>query len=182
MLNRAGTIQSVSVHYRYRHQPICINTTIMLYLYRWWWQLQNNKYSEPKTIRFTQFNKNHKHIEFDLNYVELLCFEKKRSLCFRTSICRIHCIDQYKTFTLLLKSKILDFETFNRVHLYRIEYVSYWQGPYRICIDTADERIVPALMLNCYISNELLMSNNYWSRNIITIFIYFNNVLECPSN
>ena len=38
-------------------------------------------------------------------------------------------IDQSKTFTLLLKSKILDFETLSRVHLYRIEYVSYRQGP-----------------------------------------------------
>jgi len=54
-------------------------------------------------------------------------------------------IDQLKTFTLLLKSKILDFETLSRVHVYRIEYVSYRQGPYRIRIDTADDRIVPAL-------------------------------------
>jgi len=67
-------------------------------------------------------------------------------LCFRTSICRIHCIDQSKTFTLLLKSKIQDFETLSRVHVYRIEYVSYRQGPYRIRIDTADDRIVPALL------------------------------------
>ena len=29
--------------------------------------------------------------------------------------------------------------------MYRIEYVSYQQGPYRIRIDTADDRIVPAL-------------------------------------
>jgi len=33
-------------------------------------------------------------------------------------------------------------------------------------------------MLNCYISNELLMSNNYSSRKNITISLYFNNVLE----
>jgi len=58
----------------------------------------------------------------------------------------IHCIDQSKTFTLLLKSKILDFETLSRVHVYRIEHVSYWQGPYRIRIDTVDDRIVPALI------------------------------------
>ena len=51
-----------------------------------------------------------------------------------------------KTFTLLLKSTILDFETLSRVHVYRIEYVSYRQGPYRIRIDTADDRIVPALV------------------------------------
>jgi len=56
-------------------------------------------------------------------------------------------IDQSKTFTLLLKSKILDFETLSRVHVYRIEYLSYRQGPYRIRIDTADDRIVPALVM-----------------------------------
>ena len=88
------------------------------------------------------------YIEFDLNYVELLICEKKnRSLCFRTSICMIHCIDQSKSFTLLLKSNILDFETLSRVHVYRIQYVSYRQGPYRIRIDTADDRIVPALLI-----------------------------------
>jgi len=45
-----------------------------------------------------------------------------------------------------LKYKIIDFETLSHVHVYRIEYVSYRQGPYRICIDTADDRIVPALV------------------------------------
>jgi len=60
-------------------------------------------------------------------------------------ICRIHCIDQFKTFTLLFKSKNLGFETLSHVHVYRIEYVSYRQGPYRIRIDKADDRIVPAL-------------------------------------
>jgi len=59
----------------------------------------------------------------------------------------IHCIDQSKSFTLLLKSNILDFETLSRVHVYRIKYVSYRQGPYRIRIDTADDRIVPALLI-----------------------------------
>jgi len=96
---------------------------------------------------FIQFNKKLKHIEFALNYVELLICGKNLSLCFRTSICRIHSIDQSKTFTLFLKFKILDFETLSRVHVYRIEYVSYRQGPYRIHIDTADDRIVPALLL-----------------------------------
>jgi len=67
-------------------------------------------------------------------------------MCFRTSICRIHCIDQSKTFTLLLKSKILDFETLSHVYVYRIENVSYRQGPYRIRIDSVDDRIVPALV------------------------------------
>ena len=32
---RAGTIQSLSVHYRYRNQPIHIDTVIMLYWYVW---------------------------------------------------------------------------------------------------------------------------------------------------
>jgi len=51
-----------------------------------------------------------------------------------TSICWIHPIDQPKTFTLLLKFKILDFKTLSHVHVYRIEYLSYRQGPYRIRI------------------------------------------------
>ena len=42
----------------------------------------------------------------------------------------IHCIDQPKTFTYLLKSKMFDFETLGHVHVYRIEYVSNQQGPY----------------------------------------------------
>jgi len=58
-------------------------------------------------------------------------------------------IDQSKTFTLLLKFNILDFETSIHVHVYRIEYVSYWQDPYQIRIDTADDRIVPALDKTC---------------------------------
>jgi len=60
----------------------------------------------------------------------------------------IHCIDRSKTLTLLLKSTILDFETLNHVHVYRIQYVSYRQAPYRMRIDTADDRIVPALVLS----------------------------------
>ena len=48
---RAGTIQSLSVHYRYRNQPIRIDTVIMLYRYVW-------KYN------FTLGFKNIKHIEF----------------------------------------------------------------------------------------------------------------------
>jgi len=88
------------------------------------------EYSGPKTIFlhliFIQFNKKLQHIEFYLNYAELLICRKNRSLCFRTCInCRIHSIDQSKTFTLLMKSKILDFETLSRVHVNRIEYVSY---------------------------------------------------------
>jgi len=47
---------------------------------------------------------------------------------------------------MLLKSKILDFETLSRVHVYCIEYVSYRQGPYRKRIVSAAYRIVPALI------------------------------------
>ena len=32
------------------------------------------------------------------------------------------------------------------VHVYSMEYVSYRQGPYRILIVSADDRIVPALL------------------------------------
>jgi len=98
------------------------------------------------TLDFPTINKRLKHIEFDLNYVELtsIIFVKKHSLCFRTSTCRIHCIDEFKTFTLLLKYKIIDFETLSLIHVYRIEYISYRQGLYQIRIDTADDRILPA--------------------------------------
>ena len=112
---------------------------------------KNNDYSGLKTIRFTPdfhtINKRLKYIEFDLNYAELIIFWEKRLLCFRTRICRIHCIDQFKTFNLLLKYKIIDFETLSHIHVYRIEYVWYRQGLYRIRIDTADDHIVPALVL-----------------------------------
>jgi len=39
------------------------------------------------------------------------------------------------------------------VHVYRIEYVSYRQGPYRIRIVSAADRIVPALVYMVIISN-----------------------------
>jgi len=116
-------------------------------------------------------------------------------LCFRTSICRIHCIDQFRTFTLLLKSKILDFETLSRVHVYRIEYVSYRQGPYRICIDTADDRIVPALthlsvLLPLYNAFLLLVVSEiefsiYWyvtsgtGRNCLEVFGKQLRIINC---
>jgi len=56
--------------------------------------------------------------------------------------------------TLLLKTKILDFETLSHVHVYRIEYVSYWQGPYRVNIVSAADCIVPVL-----INIKILLSN-----------------------
>ena len=48
------------------------------------------------------------------------------------------------TFTLLLKT-LFYFETLSHVYVYRIEYVSYRQRPYRIRIVSAADRIVPAL-------------------------------------
>ena len=50
-------------------------------------------------------------------------------------------MDQPKIFNLLLKSKILNFETLSHVQVYRIECVSYRHGP----IESAAARIVPAL-------------------------------------
>ena len=56
---------------------------------------------------------------------------------------RLQHIDQPKTFTLKLKSKILDFETLCHVHVYRIEYISYrlltvssqpQSGQYWVCL------------------------------------------------
>jgi len=44
---------------------------------------------------------------------------------------------------------------------YRIEYVSYRQGRYRTRIDTAADRIVPALIINCrHIDRTHLDRNN----------------------
>jgi len=128
---RAGTIQSESIQ-------TSTDTAIMLYRYRWWWQLQKTtNIPDPKLfvshLIFIQFNKKLMHIEFDLNYSELLICGKNWSLCFRTCIkfCRIHCIDQSKTFTLLMKSKILDFEILSRVHVYRIVSVRSVLNTYR---------------------------------------------------
>ena len=105
------------------------------------------------------------HTSFLYNLKKKVICEKNWPMCFRTSICRIHCIDQSKRFTLFLKSKILDFETLSHVHVYRIEYVSYRQCPYRIRIDTADDRIVPALLLTGLLKSawniQLLLSRHY---------------------
>ena len=40
------------------------------------------------------------------------------------------------------------------VHVYRIEYVSYRQGPYRIRIVSAADRIVPALTKTIVPTNQ----------------------------
>ena len=59
MMSRAGTIQSLAVHYRYRRQPIRIGTVIMLYRYRWWWQphkqrlFRNQNYSLYTWLSYT---------------------------------------------------------------------------------------------------------------------------------
>jgi len=41
---------------------------------------------------------------------------------------------------------MLDFGTLSRVHVYRIEYLPYRQGPYRIRKVLTADRIVPAQM------------------------------------
>ena len=48
------------------------------------------------------------------------------------------------------------------VHVYRIEYVSYRQGPYRIRIVSAADRIVPALVT---VMEQLKYANQviYWA-------------------
>jgi len=51
-----------------------------------------------------------------------------------------------KIIQFVVKSKILDFETLSCVQVYRIEYASYRQGPLRIRIVLATDRIVPALV------------------------------------
>ena len=56
---------------------------------------------------------------------------KQWSVCFSINICLIHYTDHLKTFTLLLKSEMINFETFSQVHVYCIgnvciEYVLYW--------------------------------------------------------
>ena len=60
-----------------------------------------------------------------------------------TPIIILHLLDSSED----LPKTCLDFETLSNVHVYRIEYVSYRQGPYRIRIDTAADRIVPALRI-----------------------------------
>jgi len=72
------------------------------------------------------------------------------SFCFSTSVCSIHSIDQPKTITFLLKSKIPDFETLRHVNEYLIEYISYLQGLYVILIISAADRIIPALVVVSY--------------------------------
>ena len=71
----------------------------------------------------------------------------------------------------LLKSKILDFETWSDVHFYRIEYVSYRQDPYRLRIDTAADRIVPALESSDFTFSDCI-SNAPVTRPAVYVYIF----------
>ena len=61
---RAGTIQKLSVHYRYRNQPIRIDTIIMLYWYRWWWQPHPLPAQKTTTILDPKLNLFVSHLPF----------------------------------------------------------------------------------------------------------------------
>ena len=65
---RALTIQSLSVHYRYRNQPIRIDTVIMLYRYVWYTS-SIILHLALKTLSILSFQ--------DLNYVEREYFVNK---------------------------------------------------------------------------------------------------------
>jgi len=136
-------IQSLSVHYQYRNEPIRIDTVIMLFWYIW-----KNSFTQV----WLSYN-----LAKDLSTLSLILIMLNKYLTwciklwyklhwwsfhFSTSICWIHCIDQPKTFTLLLKSKILD-------------YVSYRQGLYQIHNVSAADRIVPALLFT-FVNNSVL--------------------------
>jgi len=132
-------------------------------------------------------------------WIKLWYTSHRWSFCFSTSICWIHCIYRStKLFTLLLKSNFFYFETLSRVHVYRIEYVLYLRGPYRIRIVSAADRIVPALVkitkwwmvflcfpvVNCWIWNVeycikqihvcFLMYLNRWC--MIMLIVMYNHV------
>jgi len=131
------TIGTLSVHYRYRHQPIHIDTVIMIDRYRWWWQPQKTStIPKPKYSLHTYFHTIKQRLSI-LSLILWYTLHRWSFFCFSTSICWIYCIDQPKTFTLLLKSNILDFETLSYAHFYRINNVSYQQGPYGIRIISA---------------------------------------------
>jgi len=58
----------------------------------------------------------------------------------------VRCTTYRSTQNISFVVEILDFATLRRVHVYRIEYVLYRQGPYRIRIVSAADSIVPALV------------------------------------
>jgi len=94
-----------------------------------------------------------------LNYYFVNKTMVHNTCCLSTSICWIHCIDWPKTFNLLLKFNIIDFETLSRVHGYCIEYVSYRQYQYQIRIDTAADRTVLALIFITKVEVTLQKAN-----------------------
>jgi len=47
----------------------------------------------------------------------------------------------------VIEIHFFNFKTLSRVHVYRIKYLWYRQGPYRIRIVSAADRIVTALVL-----------------------------------
>jgi len=59
------------------------------------------------------------------------------------------------------------------MYVFRIEYVSYRQGPYRIRIDTADDRIVPALVLTLsYKSKTTCIVRKYMHpKNLVLVIV-----------
>ena len=61
------------------------------------------------------------------------------------------------------------------VHVFRIEYVSYRQGPYRIRIVSAADRIVPALLSGVLVSRLSLLKGN---KIILAQLICYAFVLE----
>jgi len=110
----------------------------MPYRYRWWWQTPTTTYiSDPELcvshLTFIQLNKILTHIELTLTMLNKYFVNKTMLYTTQLQLC---CWNPKKN----------DFETLGHVHVHRIEYVSYRQGPYRIRIDTAADRIVPALL------------------------------------
>jgi len=129
IFTRAGTIQSLSVDYQYRNQPIHvpIHTVMMLYQYRWCWQPHKTIIIEScgSIISHLTFKQLSQRFKLDTHRTNTLCIRlwytlHRWSFCFSTSICWNH-YSFPKTFTLLLKSKILEFQTLSHVHVYPIE-------------------------------------------------------------
>jgi len=91
LISRAGTIQYLSVHYRYINQPIRIDTVIVLY------NLENQLgISSWYKLCWT-----------NTLWIQLWYTMHKCLFCFSTSIGLIHCKYQPKTFTLLLKPQVM---------------------------------------------------------------------------
>ena len=123
LITRAGTIHC---HYRYT-----IDSEIYRYVSIWSLCCTDTSGSIISHLTFIQLSNRLKRFEFDLyldvklilTWIKLWYTQHRWSFCFSTSICWIQCIDQPNIFTLLLKPKILYFETLSRVHVYHIEYI-----------------------------------------------------------